>query len=286
MSGEIVSVIGAGGRAGSLVCRALLAAGFRVRAVLRDTARRGQVPEGVELAAGPDAAAQAALSADVRSVVSCAPVEASTALLAALPRPGPHCVLFGSTRRYTRFPEDRSRAVLALERAFAASGLSGLLLHPTMIYGATGENNVRRIAALARFGLIPLPGGGPSLIQPVHAEDLARAVVSAVTRRVVSVEPIVLAGPEPMPYAEFVRAVAAAAGRRARILPVPLAAARLLARLTALVPLVPRVRQDEILRLTEDKAFDIGPARRLLGFDPMPLAAGLALTFPRVDIQP
>jgi hypothetical protein len=47
---------------------------------------------------------------------------------------------------------------------------------------------------------------------------------------------------------------------------------------------LPRVTRAEILRLTEDKAFDITPARRLLGFAPMSLAAGLALTFPRRDI--
>jgi nucleoside-diphosphate-sugar epimerase len=279
-----VAVIGAGGRTGAAVCRALIAAGFPVRGVIRDAARRGGVPDRVDVAVAPDAAGQVALCADARSVICSAPAEAASALIAALPRPGPHCVLLGSTRRYTRFPEARARAVLALEQEFARSGLAGVLLHPTMIYGAAGENNVRRIAALARFGVIPLPGGGRSLIQPVHADDVARAVVAAVQRRAVAAEPIVLAGPEPIPYAAFVRAVARAAGRRVRVLAVPLGLARSLARLAALLPGLPRVTPGEIVRLTEDKAFDITPARRLLGFDPMPLAAGLALTFPRRDI--
>ena len=50
------------------------------------------------------------------------------------------------------------------------------------------------------------------------------------------------------------------------------------------LPGLPRVTRDEMLRLTEDKAFDITPARRLLDFAPMSLATGLALTFPRRDI--
>jgi uncharacterized protein YbjT (DUF2867 family) len=285
---SVVAVIGAGGRTGRSVCRALLAAGFAVRAVVRDRARSAGLPEGVSLAVAADAAAQAAAAADACTVVSCAPAEASTALIAALVASHGggrrHCVLLGSTRRYSRIPDARARAVLALEDAFRTAGLPGVLLHPTMIYGATGENNVRRIAALARFGVIPLPGGGRSLIQPIHADDVANAVAAAVTRRAVSGEPVVIAGPEPLDYEGFVRAVARAAGRRVRVLPVPLGIATALAQLTAFIPGLPRVDRDEVRRLTEDKAFDIVPARQLLGFDPMPLDAGLALTFGDRDI--
>ena len=278
-----VVVIGAGGRLGSVVCRALIAAGFSTRAVVRSRDRAQAVPAEAALAVAPDPPSQATACVDAGSVVCCAPAEAATALLAALPRPAPHCVVLGSTRRYSRFPDARADAVRALEAAFSASGVAGVLLHPTMIYGTDGENNVRRIAALARLGIIPLPGGGRSLIQPVHAEDVAAAVVAAVARRAVAAEPVVLAGPEPVPFAAFVRAAAGAAGRRVRVVSVPLGLARMLAALSRLAGL-PRVTRAEILRLTEDKAFDITPARRLLGFAPMSLAAGLALTFPRRDI--
>lgn len=274
-----VAVLAAGGRTGAAVARALVAAGFAVRALVRSAERAARVPAGATLAIAPDAAAQARACAGADSIVSCAPAEASVALLDALAPPLPHLVLFGSTRRYSRFRDHRGAAVRALEARFAAAGSPGLLLYPTMIYGAEGENNVRRIARLAAFAVVPLPGGGRSLIQPVHTDDIAGAVVEAVRRRAVSAEPIVLAGPEPLPYADFVRAVARAAGRRVRIIGVPLAAARALAALGRLVPGLPRVTQAEIRRLVEDKDFDIGPARALLGFSPMPLDRGLALTF-------
>ncbi len=279
-----VAVVGAGGRIGSAVCRALIEAGFTAHAVVRSRHRAHAVPQEAALTVAPDPPSQSRACADARSVICCAPAEAGTALLAALPRPAPHCVLLGSTRRYTRFPDPRADAVRALEAAFTASAVAGVLLHPTMIYGAAGENNVRRIAALARFGVIPLPGGGRSLIQPVHADDVARAVVAAVQRQAVAAEPIVVAGPEPLPYRDFVGAIARAAGKRVRVLAVPIALATVLARVVSILPALPRVTHDEILRLTEDKAFDITPARRLLGFDPMPLEAGLALTFRRRDI--
>jgi nucleoside-diphosphate-sugar epimerase len=52
-----------------------------------------------------------------------------------------------------------------------------------------------------------------------------------------------------------------------------------LAPFTRALPFLPRIGADEIRRLTEDKAFDIAPARAALGFAPRPLEAGLALTF-------
>ena len=69
-----------------------------------------------------------------------------------------------------------ARRVIAGEAAFLASGRSGVMLHPTMIYGAQGEDNVQRLAALLRrLPIVPLPGGGKALVQPIHQDDVTRA---------------------------------------------------------------------------------------------------------------
>jgi hypothetical protein len=90
----------------------------------------------------------------------------------------------------------------------------------------------------------------------------------------------VVAGPEPVAYAEFVRAVAAAAGlARPRLVPLPASLLIAAALPTALLPLVPTIRPAEIRRLLEDKAFDIGPMVTTLGVRPISLQDGLARTF-------
>ena len=72
------------------------------------------------------------------------PVEACLgAILAATPEAA-RFVGLGSTRKYTAWPDAHGDGVLAGERALLASGRPGVLLHPTMIYGAQGEDNVRR----------------------------------------------------------------------------------------------------------------------------------------------
>ncbi len=218
---------------------------------------------------------------DATSIVSCAHARHAAAILAASPAGARH-VFLGSTRKFTQWPDAHGAGVLAGEAAFLSSGRAGVMLHPTMIYGAQGEDNVQRLAALLRrLPVVPLPGGGRALVQPIHQSDVTRAILAALARDWSGPHSLVIAGPAPLPYADFVRAIATAAALKPpRILPVPaplLMAASLLTRL----PGLPTIRPNEIRRLLEDKSFDIAPMRDQLGVAPIPLADGLASTFSR-----
>ncbi len=269
-----VHVIGASGRSGQALADAL---GPRLVPVIRNPARwaRPGTPRVADLE-GPGLAA--ALH-DATIIVSCAHARHIPAILEAAP-PGARLVALGSTRIHTRWPDAHGQGVLAGQAALLASRRPGVLLHPTMIYGAQGENNVQRLAALLRrLPVVPLPGGGTSLVQPIHQADLTRAIVAAIDTEWTGPETLVVAGPAPLTYAAFVLAVARAAGLgRPRILAVPPALLRLALPLTRL-PFLPSIGPDELRRLMEDKAFDIAPMRARLGVQPMPLEAGLALTF-------
>jgi nucleoside-diphosphate-sugar epimerase len=150
-----------------------------------------------------------------------------------------------------------------------------------MIYGAQGENNVQRLAALVRrLPVMPLPGGGRFLVQPIHQDDVTRCIRAALAHRWDGPSSLVIAGPEPVRYADLVRAVAVAAGLRPPfILRFPAAPLILAARVTKHLAALGAVQPEEIRRLMEDKAFNIDAMRDLLGVEPVPLAKGLALTF-------
>jgi nucleoside-diphosphate-sugar epimerase len=162
-----------------------------------------------------------------------------------------------------------------------ASGRRGVMLHPTMIYGAQGEDNVRRLAALMRrLPVLPLPGGGRSLVQPIHQSDVTRSILEALARDWDGPRTLIIAGPEPVTYADFARAVARAAGLGApRTISAPAGLLIALASAVRRIPGLPKIGTAEIRRLLEDKAFDIGPMRDELGVTPIALAEGLALTF-------
>jgi nucleoside-diphosphate-sugar epimerase len=190
-------------------------------------------------------------------------------------------VFLGSTRKFTRWPDAHGGGVLAGEAAFLASGRAGVMLHPTMIYGAAGEDNVQRLSALLhRLPIVPLPGGGRALVQPIHQSDVTRCILAALAIAWDGPHGLVVAGPSPLSYADFVRAVANAAGLPApRIVAIPAWPMMAAAALTAVLPLVPTVRPAEIRRLLEDKAFDIVSMIATLGVRPIALADGLMRTF-------
>jgi nucleoside-diphosphate-sugar epimerase len=110
----------------------------------------------------------------------------------------------------------------------------------------------------------------------VHVDDLAAAVAIAIRRDVAAGRSYDLAGPEPLTLRTVVEQAAAAVGRRPRIVAVPLRPVIGAARLYERVARSPRIRAEQVARLAEDKAFDIGPARADLGFTPRPFSQGIA----------
>ena len=278
----MIALIGASGRSGAALARALLAEGTPFTPVVRDAAKWAALglPGVPRIADLGDAAALCLALQGAEIVISTAHARHAPAILAAAP-PEARFVLMGSTRRYSRWADAHGNGVRAGEAAFLASGRAGVMLHPTMVYDAQGEDNVQRLAALMRrLPFAPLPGGGQSLVQPIHQGDVTRALLAAARHPWTGPEAMVIAGPSPMPYRDFLAAVARAAGLGARpVLPLSAGLLRTLAGLTRLIPGLPSIGADEIRRLTEDKAFDIAPMRDILGVLPIPPEQGLALTF-------
>ncbi|HEY2133330.1 MAG TPA: NADH-ubiquinone oxidoreductase [Acetobacteraceae bacterium] len=278
-----IHVVGASGRSGAVLCKALLRTGLTPVPVVRDGGKwRGLgLPGEARIADLRDPAALSAALGDARRVVSCAHARHAGAILQAAPAAG-RFVFLGSTRRYTRWLDEHGKGVLAGEAAFLAAGRPGVMLHPTMIYGAQGEDNVQRLAALLRrLPVVPLPGGGRALVQPIHQDDVTAAILAGLDIAWDGPRTLAIAGPAPLPYAGFVRAVARAAGLRPpRIVPLPALLLRVAAPLTVL-PGLPRIRGAEIRRLLEDKDFDIAPMRAVLGIEPVALETGLARLFAR-----
>ena len=275
-----VHVIGASGRSGAALCRALQADGVDYVPVVRDAGRwlATGLPAEARIADLETGGLESALEG-AGIVVSCAHARHIPAILAVAPASA-RFVGLGSTRKFTRWPDAHGDGVLSGERALLASGRPGVLLHPTMIYGAAGEDNVQRLAALLRrLPIVPLPGGGRALVQPIHQSDVTLSLRAAIGVDWAAPEAIVIAGPTPLPYAEFVRAVAAAAGlRRPVIVNLPASLLLAAAPLTRL-PFLPSIEAAEVRRLLENKDFATEAMQSRLGVRPIPLEAGLALTF-------
>ena len=277
-----VHVIGATGRSGEALCWALERRGVPVVPVVRsgEKFRGSGLPGEPAIADLSDGLALGRAIRHARHVVSCAHARHTQAILDAA-RDAERFVLLGSTRRFSRWLDTHGAGVLSGETALIGSGRPGVMLHPTMIYGARGEDNVRRLATLLRrLPVVPLPGGGRSLVQPIYQDDLTRCILAALDIAWTGPSTLVVAGPAAMPYADFVRAVAQAAKLpRPRIIGMPARLLMAAAPAMSLLPFLPSIAPAEIRRLLEDKAFAVAPMIAQLGVTPVPLEQGLAATF-------
>jgi uncharacterized protein YbjT (DUF2867 family) len=172
---------------------------------------------------------------------------------------------------------------LAAEEEIRRSRLSWTILRPTMIYGAAGDRNLSRLLALlarVRGGpvppMLPVPGGGRRLQQPVHVADVASAVLAAVERPETAGLRYDVAGPSPLAFAELLRASADAVGCRIHLVPVPMAPVVGLTRGYERISRRPRIRVEQWQRLAEDKAFQIEAAARDLDYAPRSFADGIS----------
>jgi uncharacterized protein YbjT (DUF2867 family) len=284
-----IAVLGATGKTGRYVVAALCARGHQVIAIGRNADRLAVLDSRASRALADlerPATLTAALDA-AECVASLAHARHTATLLSCLPPSCKRVVLTGSLRKFTSLADPAAEAVRAGEAAFRASGKPGVMLHPSMIYGAPDERNVNRILDLiARFPPwlpvpLPLPDGGRHTVQPIFVDDMVAAVVAAIERAEVDGLTIAVAGPEPITYREMISTCAAALGRTVVIIPLSTKLLGRLASWAAMCGLNLPFEASEFVRAAEDKAFDIKDLRERLGVHPRPFAEGLRLKLAR-----
>jgi len=276
-----VLVTGALGFVASRLVPRLLAGGSRVVALVRpgrDAARLAAC--GVEVRRGDlgDAAIPPETFAGARAIVHLAGLALVPRFLGAVELAGvPRGVFISSAGVHTRLVSPGADAKRAGEARLRASSLAWTILRPSMIYGRPGDRNLERLLHwLARVPVMPLPGGGRVLQQPVHVDDLAGAILAALERPAAARHEYDLGGPDALTLRALVEESARALGRRALVLPLPLAPVHALVGVARRAGLRTPVRPEQILRLEESKAVDITPARRDLDFAPRTFAEGIA----------
>ena len=241
-----VLVTGAAGLVGTHACRALAAAGWRVRALVRDRARAEArlAGSGAELVLGDlrDAPSTAAALRGCDAVLHLAAIaiergsatyervnaEATVALLAAARAAGAmRFVHMSQNGASSASPHRFLRSKGIAEDAVRASGLAWTVLRPSVIFGPEDEF-VNALARLVRLSplVYPLPGGGRARFQPVAVEDVARAVRVCLERDSTVGASYALGGPAPMTLREMAAMVLRAMHARRVFVSAPVALLR------------------------------------------------------------
>ncbi len=271
-----VLVLGASSQVGRFVLPRLRARGHPVLAI----GRRGRPSDYPEL---DDVTWLTLDEADAhpaapRSLVSAGPLDLAIELADRLPSLGALAVTSSSSvlsKAGSGDPEEREliESLLAAEERLRQlahrRNLPLLILRPTLIYGCGLDRNLTVLAGLVRrFGFLPVSTRAGGLRAPVHADDVARALVAGLDQRGERELVSPLCGGETVDYRGMLRRVFAALDRKPRFLALPprlfvagLAMARGLGVASSISP-------EAVRRQAVNLVFDDQQAREQLGVHP------------------
>jgi uncharacterized protein YbjT (DUF2867 family) len=291
----MILVTGASGFVGGHVVRELARAGERVRAVVRDVRGAAKLEDADCEIVRADVTDPASMRA---AVEGCEAVVHLVAILAGKPadfdrvlKQGTANVLAAAkdagvarfvqmsalgTSVETKDSVPYYRAKWASEEAVRASGLRHTILRPSFVFAADG-GALARFARIARLSPVtPVIGAGAQRLQPIWADDLARAVVLAVR----STEDLLveLGGPDVVDWNEFWAQLKGALEIRRPTVHLPFWFMRPQAALLERLPTPPVTRdQLRMLQLGDNVVSDAGVGMAKLGLvDLLPLAEQLS----------
>lgn len=272
-------ISGATGLLGGEVSRLLADSGtHEVRYLARPTSDVGCLGN-VEIFYG-DAGDEDSLYRAARGVdafLHIAGLEYTSQVLSATHRAGVRRLLMvGSTSMHSAY-EHRAGWRRRMESLVRESGLEWTIARPTMIYGSELDKNMHKLLRfLDRAPIFPIFGDGENLWQPVHYEDLARAVLTTLEKPEAIHQSYDLPGARPLTYRDLIHTAAAALGKKPRTVRLPIEPVRRALRLAehARIPLP--IQSEQVMRLREDKAYPYENAHRDLGYAPRTFSEGIA----------
>ncbi|HEY9421151.1 MAG TPA: NAD-dependent epimerase/dehydratase family protein [Thermoanaerobaculia bacterium] len=291
-----VLVTGGTGVVGIAAVRALLADGHSVRLFSRHAARdaerwkesvetrQGSVSSTAEIsgvAEGCDAVLHIAGIAEERppeATFERINVDGTRNLLLEAERAGVKRFVYvsslGADRGQSAYHQSKYKAE-TIVRAFSGEWL---ICRPGNVYGP-GDEVVSYLLQIVRTSpAAPVIDLGDQPFQPLYAEDLGAALALAVSRRELSGQVLLLAGPEVTSTQDLLDRLSALTGRNPIRLPIPSALASLGAQAASMLGLRVPLDDNKIAMLQEENVIPPGEVNALtevLGVRPTPLDEGL-----------
>jgi nucleoside-diphosphate-sugar epimerase len=169
-----------------------------------------------------------------------------------------------------------------LARSYFEAGLAGCVIRPTAIYGP-GDLRFLKLFRGVQSGWFAMLGSGSARLHMVYVDDLVDAALRCAENPAGLNEVFIIGGARAVTIDELVRSVAASLHVRPPRWRLPLLPFQVLApavqRICRAAGVEPPLHPRRLHFFTDDRAFDISKARRVLGFQPrVDLEEGLART--------
>ncbi len=267
--------------AGNLIARylmpRLLAAGYDTVAVAR---RAVPVPSEIRVETvefGRDESWAAPAGAAVVSVLPLA------VLASLLPRlAGARCIVaVGSTSLFSKAGSDDpkeqatarklDRAEAVIMARCAEDGTPATILRPTLVYDGMDDRNVARmIRVVRRYRVLPIARPSHGLRQPIHADDVAKAILGAIDNPDAAGRAFNIAGGEVLTYRAMAERVFRSQGLPPRFIVLPVSWLRRAFGLAARAGVVRETGFGSAVfeRMNQDLVFDNAEGLAVLDYRP------------------
>ncbi|HEY1350741.1 MAG TPA: NAD(P)H-binding protein [Ktedonobacteraceae bacterium] len=170
------------------------------------------------------------------------------------------------------------------EQVVRESGPGWTIVQPSVLFGPDAPF-LKGLCALIRASpVVPLPGGGQVLFQPIHVEDVVGVVVHLLaTPRFGREQALPIGGPARLTLAQIVAALLRAMGRRRLLLPMPLSLVGVGATLMQAVLPRPPLTRAALTLFSFDNITDLDSVERLTGVAPRSFERFLCTGLSAVD---
>ncbi len=156
------------------------------------------------------------------------------------------------------------------------SGLDWTILSPSLLFGPRdGFFNILGDLVRMSPGIVPITGKGNARFQPLAIADLARAAVLTFGDQATVGREFLLGGPRYWTYREIVEEVLRGMGKRRALVPMPVALIRLVATVAEKIRLPFPVATDQLRQLKHDNIGPLGGVLDGFGFEPRPMEGEL-----------
>ena len=149
-------------------------------------------------------------------------------------------------------------------------GIHWTIFRPTLIYGRGTDQNISFIVnMIRRFGFFPVVGDGAALRQPVHADDLAEAVLKVLTQETAFNRTYNLSGGETLTYEDMVGRICLSLHKNPKIIHInPYLYKCVIIMVRKILPRYAFVQPSMVDRMSMDMVFDHDHAIHDFGYNP------------------
>lgn len=196
----------------------------------------------------------------------------------------PRLMILGTTGVYSKF-EVYSAEYKRLEILISSYKGLFIVLRPTMIYGSSKDTNFHKlINFIAKFKLFFTFSNADVLLRPIYYKDLAKVFISAYKNKKISGY-FDVAGNTIISYKKLLQTIFKELNLKPILINLPYKFVFYILQLCEHLKIKLLISSEQILRLQEDKTFNISKAKKVLKFKPIGIRRGLVLQLQSMKLR-